>query len=544
MRWICAARATGCGMRERARARQATTPKLSLAVAFFAVLTIGMTAIPVVDATAAPTPKITERSKQKEVAETERDELQQRLTALKTDIDKTETAKGDAADALADSEAAISKANRALFDLADEQSQTQSTLNELSKKHQELSKTVAAQQNQMAILLRRQYIAGNEDRIKLLLSGDNPNKINRELQYMGYVSKAQAKLIEALRINLQAIEANQAATQNAKNELDEIALEQKNQKIVLEKEKNTRAVLLTQLSSKLIAQRQEVGKTARDEQRLAGLVDKLAVLIEAQKKAEAALREKRRQEQLARAQAAAQAAALAKAQALAQKQAQVARAQEQKQQRQRAALAQKQNAAQAREQARTGEQHTPLAKTPAFTPDPIDDDQPPAQVALAAIQAPPAPTAPIVHNDETVDDSSPNASYGKPFASLRGLLRMPVRGDLTNRFGSKRGDGPPSRGIFIRAPEGTQVKAVAAGRVVFADWLRGFGNLIILDHGNEYMTIYGNNQALLKRPGDIIKAGDVIANAGNSGGNEQSGLYFEIRHQGRAFDPSSWVTIR
>ena len=536
-------------MRERAHAcaRQVTTPKLSLAMAFFAALTIGMTAIPVVDAAAAPTPKITERSKQKEVAETERDELQQKLTALKSDIDKTETAKGDAADALADSEAAISKANRALFDLSGEQSQTQSTLNDLSKKHQELSKTVAAQQNQMAILLRRQYIAGNEDRIKLLLSGDNPNKINRELQYMGYVSKAQAKLIEALRINLQAIEANQAATQNAKNELDEIALEQKNQKIVLEKEKNTRAMLLTQLSSKLIAQRQEVGKTARDEQRLAGLVDKLAVLIEAQKKAEAALREKRRQEQLARAQAAAQAAALAKAQALALKQAQAARAQELKQQRQRAALTQKQNAAQTSQQARVGEQHTPLVKTPAFTPDPIDDDQPPAQVALAAIPAnaaPIAPIAPIVHNDETPEASSPDPSYGKPFASLRGLLRQPVHGELANRFGSKRGDGPPSRGIFIRAPEGTQVKAVAAGRVVFADWLRGFGNLIILDHGNEYMTIYGNNQALLKRPGDIIKAGDVIANAGNSGGNEQSGLYFEIRHQGRAFDPSSWVTIR
>ena len=106
-------------------------------MAFFAALTIGMTAIPVVDAAAAPTPKITERSKQKEVAETERDELQQKLTALKSDIDKTETAKGDAADALADSEAAISKANRALFDLSGEQSQTQSTLNDLSKKHQE-----------------------------------------------------------------------------------------------------------------------------------------------------------------------------------------------------------------------------------------------------------------------------------------------------------------------------------------------------------------------------------------------------------------------
>jgi septal ring factor EnvC (AmiA/AmiB activator) len=98
--------------------------------------------------------------------------------------------------------------------------------------------------------------------------------------------------------------------------------------------------------------------------------------------------------------------------------------------------------------------------------------------------------------------------------------------------------------LFIRTAEGANVKVVAGGRVVFAEWLRGFGNLIIVDHGSQYMTIYGNNQAILKRAGDAIKAGDVIANAGNTGGNEQSGLYFEMRHQGRAFDPLGWVTIR
>jgi septal ring factor EnvC (AmiA/AmiB activator) len=120
-------------------------------------------------------------------------------------------------------------------------------------------------------------------------------------------------------------------------------------------------------------------------------------------------------------------------------------------------------------------------------------------------------------------------------------LHFPLRGDLVAKFGSKRGDGPNWKGLFIRAAEGTEVKAVAAGRVIFADWLRGFGNLIIVDHGAQYMTIYGNNQAVLKRAGDSVKAGDVIANAGNSGGNEQSGLYFEMRHEGRAFDPLAWL---
>jgi septal ring factor EnvC (AmiA/AmiB activator) len=121
---------------------------------------------------------------------------------------------------------------------------------------------------------------------------------------------------------------------------------------------------------------------------------------------------------------------------------------------------------------------------------------------------------------------------------------LPVRGDLVAKYGGKRGDGPSWKGLFIRTAEGAEVKAVAAGQVVFAEWLRGFGNLIIIDHGSQYMTIYGNNQAVLKRAGDIVKTGDIIASAGNSGGNEQSGLYFEMRHQGRAFDPLGWITLR
>jgi septal ring factor EnvC (AmiA/AmiB activator) len=120
-------------------------------------------------------------------------------------------------------------------------------------------------------------------------------------------------------------------------------------------------------------------------------------------------------------------------------------------------------------------------------------------------------------------------------------MQAPVSGRVAATFGSKRGDGPSWKGVFIRAPEGAAIKAIAGGRVVFAEWLRGFGNLIIVDHGGQYMSIYGNNQSLLKRAGDVVKAGESIASVGNSGGNEESGLYFELRHQGRAFDPAGWV---
>ena len=88
------------------------------------------------------------------------------------------------------------------------------------------------------------------------------------------------------------------------------------------------------------------------------------------------------------------------------------------------------------------------------------------------------------------------------------------------------------------------MRAVADGRVVFADWLRGFGNLLIIDHGDAYLSLYGNNEALYKQVGDAIRGGEAVGAVGNSGGNAHSGLYFELRYQGRPLDPLDWVSIK
>ncbi len=131
------------------------------------------------------------------------------------------------------------------------------------------------------------------------------------------------------------------------------------------------------------------------------------------------------------------------------------------------------------------------------------------------------------------------------FSTLRGQLRLPVRGELTQRFGAPRGAaGTEAKGVFIRAPGGQPVRAIARGQVVYADWMRGFGNLLILDHGESYLSIYANNESLLKQLGDAVAPGEPIATTGSSGGNEQTGLYFEIRHLGRPFDPLSWVKLK
>lgn len=149
-------------------------------------------------------------------------------------------------------------------------------------------------------------------------------------------------------------------------------------------------------------------------------------------------------------------------------------------------------------------------------------------------QAPRAPTGPLV--------SSSGESFGGAFASARGKLPWPVDGRLLARYGETRGDDARTKwdGVMISASAGSQVHAVHGGRVVFADWLRGAGLLVILDHGNGYLSLYGHNQTLLKSAGDVVKAGDAIATVGTSGGQSTPALYFAIRQQGKPTDPTQW----
>lgn len=145
---------------------------------------------------------------------------------------------------------------------------------------------------------------------------------------------------------------------------------------------------------------------------------------------------------------------------------------------------------------------------------------------------------PIVRNYEP-------GRVGGEFSALRGRLRMPVSGQVVGRFGSARAEsGAAWKGLFIRADEGAPVRAVATGRVVFAEWLRGFGNLLIIDHGDDFLSVYGNNDALQVSVGTTVTAGQTIALAGNSGGHPEPGLYFELRHRGQAFDPGKWLGER
>ena len=132
-----------------------------------------------------------------------------------------------------------------------------------------------------------------------------------------------------------------------------------------------------------------------------------------------------------------------------------------------------------------------------------------------------------------------------PFESLKGQLLLPVDGQISHRYGNKRNAGRLRwSGVLISAAEGEPVYAVHYGRVVFSDWLRGFGLLMIINHGQGYMSLYGHNQVLYRETGDWVTAGETIAAVGDSGGQSKPGLYFEIRVAGKTADPQLWCLAR
>lgn len=402
----------------------------------------------------------------------ELDEIHQRLESLKKELDTSKEAHADAADQLKKSEKAISEANRKLVDLKQQQQESSSNLQTLQLQKNALSNTLSQQQELLRKQFYQQYLHGKSSQVQTLLQQQDPNTAARQLHYLGYVSQARNTLVSSANNNLARVEMLNAETSKTLQRLDSLQEQQEKERNELQQQKSERNKLVKQLSSKISAQRNEIDKLKRDEQRLTQLMEKLAKAAREQAAREKAAREKAERE------AAKEAAREA-----------------------------------AREQSAAG----------------------------TGQKRPTTPSKPIGRNE-----ALPSSAFdGTNFAALKGKLNLPVRGEISNRFGASRADtGISWKGLFIRAAEGSEVKAVASGQVVFADWLRGFGNLIIIDHGSGYMSLYGNNQALLKQVGDNVKGGDSVASVGNSGGNEQHGVYFELRYQSKPFDPLSWSVVK
>jgi septal ring factor EnvC (AmiA/AmiB activator) len=393
----------------------------------------------------------------------EQQELKQQLARLKQQLMAAEASRTEAADALAASEAAISRANRKLRELGDERSQVERQIESLRQRSLAVAANQSREQAQLAETLRQHYQLTLRDPLQAFIAGENPADLGRDAEYYGYLSRAASQRIVELQERRTELGQLEEESRKKRDELARIAEDEGRNKADLVAEQGRRKVAMERLSKQIAAQRQSIDKLERDEKRLASLIDQLSKVL-----AEQARRD-----------------------------------------------AEREAARKARENAAAGG----AAKPP----------PPPPRTIPAKPGAEPPPNS--------------------QFAQLRGRLPMPVVGEVTGRFGAPRavegaGTAPTWKGIFIRAAAGTGVHAVAPGQVVFADWLRGFGNLMVIDHGEGFLSVYGNNESLLRNVGDRVAVGDVVAAVGNTGGNEQTGLYFELRFQGRPFDPLKWVAAR
>lgn len=360
----------------------------------------------------------------------ELENLRQRISQMQSEIAKTSESKTEAADALRESERAISDSNRRIAQLAEQQRDADFKLNELQIHQQQLRQHLSWQQTLLSKLLYQQYLGGKHEYLKLLLDNQDPNKAARDLQYFRYIARSRAARLESIRNDISSLNSVSEKAREQSEQLSKLRSEQDAQKEKLKQDQYQRQQVLGRVSKQLNEQRHEISRLQHDENRLSKLVTRIAQM-------------------------------LAK----------------------------------------------PKSKS-------------------------------LFRNDNLPD----NRFDGKPFEQLQGKLTLPVRGDIANKFGTTRPDSTVLwKGIFIRTASGQPVKAIAAGRVVFADWLRGFGNLLIVDHGNAYMSLYGNNETLYKQVGDELRGGDTIATVGNSGGNRDSGLYFELRHESMPLDPMKWL---
>ncbi len=364
-------------------------------------------------------------------------DLRGRIEALKQELEHASEDRAEAADGLKESESRISDVARSLRQLEAKQRHLTRQLDKLEHETAVVDGEIADQQRRLAALLRVRYVQSGNDAMKLMLNGQSPGEMARNLEFYGYIGRARADIIREYRTSLLRLGELKDKAKLQRDDLSQVRGERVAQKKALEDEKGARQQVLTRLSAKISQQRREINTLVRDETRLTRLIERLARLAAAPK--------------------------------------------------------------------------------------------PPAQVK----------------HGQKVDKVVDASLAGLNFDRLKGKLALPVSGEILHRFGqSREGGGPAWKGLFIHARQGQDVRAVGSGQVAFADWLRGFGNLLIIDHGAGFLSLYSNNESLYKQAGDAVRAGDVVAAVGATGGQDEPGLYFELRRQGRPFDPLTWVNLK
>ncbi|MGB6217295.1 MAG: peptidoglycan DD-metalloendopeptidase family protein [Castellaniella sp.] len=435
--------------------------------------------------------------------------LREQIDALQKRIESSESSREDASRALQASEQAISDISRELAELDQRQTTLQDTLRRLDATSGQQSKELERQQQALADQLRAQYASGLSP-WTALLSGRDPQEIGRELAWLAYVTRSRTQALDDLRETLDRLADLRRQTDAGRRDLETVRADVQKRRQDLQAQQTQRREVLDKIRTRLAAERgQEKQLQARDA-RLGALIKDLDV-------------------EIARAEARRQAALKAEAERRAREQAARAKAEKARQEQERARAAEQ--ARQVREQAERHVREAEAPRTEEAAPDQAPDQAPPAAGTARGDSA----------RSEAPKDEAAKTEPDGGFPGLSKGLPRPVRGDVQGRFGAQRPEGGIWRGVVLRAAAGTPVHAVAPGRVVFAHWLTGFGNLLIIDHGKQYLSIYAYNQSLLRRVGDVVARGDEIARVGATGGQVEPGLYFELRHQGAPINPELWL---
>ena len=505
---------------------------------------------------------VSELRKQQKAAERRRAELEKQIDSVKKVIKSQETEKKDVVDRLGDSERNISRINAELDQLQEQQDETKHEIILLRRQADGQRELLAERQEDLGEQIYTQYTSGLSP-WSALLSGGDAQKIGRDMGYLSYVARARARAVKELNqaiLNLQKTESEIKGRQQKIERLAEQTLASKN---ALEKEQKKYQTELANIERDLKNRRAEAGRLQGDQKRLDSLIGEIGRTITQQREAarQAELDRQRqaleRQQRLAR-EREAQAKLAAEQSALAQQQAERAAAMRaQAQQRQQQALSQ-----QRLTEIRIREVENDIAR--ALQPEDIEkakrrmtevlnqrqqnqqqlvdarlqQENAEIEAAKARLARERALEAQRLEAQAREDERKARALAVSTSAGIPQGAPWPLRGTLQGRFGRPRPDtGGVWRGILISAKDGSPVKSVASGRVVFADWMRGFGNLIIVDHGNNYMSVYGYNQSLSRRVGDTVKSGQTIARAGSTGGQVEPALYFEIRRGSQPVDP-------
>lgn len=500
-------------------------------------------------------------------AEKQKQQLQKQIDQLQTQITKQESSKRDVVDDLRQSESEISKIGQKLDKLLDQEQEAKDELAALRQEESIQKDLLDSRTQELAEQLHAQFTSGLSP-WSALLSGQDAQKIERDLIYLSYISKARSRTVKALNEEVDRLAKVRQKVQSRQKQISQLAKDTQSTKKDLEKEQQKYQATLKKIETDLKQRRQQAGRLQQDEERLNKIISGIESNIKAQREAmrQAGIARQKQAEERRRALASERQrqADLARAQAAAAKQQadRAAALRAQAQQAQQEALRQQR---QAQERLATAQNEFGLAIAPG------DQERAKAslQAALQGVERSKQDVRAVRQQSEDAEIERAKARLAQERAreaqrllakaqederlaqsqarqgGASGLSRgspWPLRGSLMGRFGTTRPDtGDVWRGILISASAGAPVKAVAAGQVVFANWVRGFGNLIIVDHGNNYMTVYGYNQSLSKSVGDSVSVGQTIARAGSTGGQVEPALYFEVRNGSKPEDPLRWL---